>query len=380
MTVFLDYETSGLNYWEPGFEVKSVALTRIDEDGLKSVFYQTRPEIETLLQKLADKQTPVWAYNISFEIGVTLCNFPGIEINWAGDVMRLAQLMDSGDETFVDFLKASGEHDGEEEDAVEAAIKRKSMSGFGLKMAGPRILGKDYDPVEERAYSKLREMGYRKGNERKHLGELPYEFLREYNIGDTENTAKLYKKITDYFTSIKYDWRVDHQLFMSTVKLVTKAKIRGVRVDRERLEKYVASLEIELLDVDVAFRTAFAEPISEIEEEAWEKAKSARKTQRGKEGVPRPTFNISSNQQLARLFCDKLSMRSKFKSAKGQPSFKRSHLPSWGTGGEILAKRRQRMLVLQQAQALLSLSEQDGRWHLSLKCVGTSTGRLAGGN
>lgn len=46
----------------------------------------------------------------------------------------------------------------------------------------------------------------------------------------------------------------------------------------------------------------------------------------------------------------------------------------------MLVKNKKILLVINQAKALLALSDKAGLWHLSLKVVGTSTGRLAGGN
>jgi DNA polymerase I-like protein with 3'-5' exonuclease and polymerase domains len=91
-------------------------------------------------------------------------------------------------------------------------------------------------------------------------------------------------------------------------------------------------------------------------------------------------FNVGSNKQLEMLFCGELGMVAQFKTEKDSPSFKSCFLHQWGDGGTILAKRRKRLLVLKQAQALYELSAYDGRWHMDLKACGTATGRFAGGS
>ncbi len=90
-------------------------------------------------------------------------------------------------------------------------------------------------------------------------------------------------------------------------------------------------------------------------------------------------FNVGSNKQLAALFVGKLKMTPKFVTKTGQPSFKSAFLSQWGEGGDMLKKRRKRLLVLKQCDSLLALSEYDGRWHVDLKACGTTTGRFAGG-
>ena len=45
----------------------------------------------------------------------------------------------------------------------------------------------------------------------------------------------------------------------------------------------------------------------------------------------------------------------------------------------MLVRRRKRLLVKQQAQALIALAEYDGHWHPDIRVAGTATGRMAGG-
>ena len=75
----IDFETSGLNYWEPDFKVLSLSICW-KEDELFKHAYSDKPEIiEAYLKRLADLKTPIIAHNISFEYGVVLCKYPNIK-------------------------------------------------------------------------------------------------------------------------------------------------------------------------------------------------------------------------------------------------------------------------------------------------------------
>jgi DNA polymerase I-like protein with 3'-5' exonuclease and polymerase domains len=167
---------------------------------------------------------------------------------------------------------------------------------------------------------------------------------------------------------------------MNVTRLIVQSKARGVSVDREKLAAYVVQVEAEIKEIEQKFCNALAGPIEEVQRLKLEEAKAKYKTEKGRAGAKVDDFNPGSNKQLTTLFVTVMKQPVQFTSATGQPSFKKAHLHTWGDGGEILLARRQRMLVLKQAQNLLKLSEEDGRWHVGLKTVGTSSGRFAGGS
>jgi len=369
MVYALDFETSGLDFWSPNFVVKSLAVSYRSEDGvLVSRFTETN--IRRWLEQLAEKQVPVIVYNAGFELGVLKCCYPDIKLNIHADVMRLVQVFDSGTKDYHIFLEDLDDEDAEEVD-----------DGFGLKVAGPRILGSDFNDTHETAYAWIREnLDVKRGKEGAFLGSLPGTLLRDYNCGDTENTLKIYERVTGEFKRIGYDWRPDHMLYMNVTRLIVESKIRGVLVDREKLQAYVTQVEAEIVEIEKKFLSALASPIEEVQRLKLEEARAKYKTDKGRAGAKVDEFNPGSNKQLAMLFVNVMKMPVQFTSATGQPSFKKAHLHTWGDGGEILLARRQRLLVLKQAQNLLRLSEADGKWHVGLKSVGTSTGRFAGGS
>lgn len=183
------------------------------------------------------------------------------------------------------------------------------------------------------------------------------------------------------------------------------AKGEGVLVDRPALAANRDRVLAELKAIEDGFRQRFAYELARIEAEAAEQYINAVSTPRGREGRRKrleqdPSeirFNIGSGKQLKRLFVDELGCKPQFwtqeskdsrkkreqdptrKPFEPQPSFRAAHLGGYGEGGEMLVERRKRLLVLQQTQALLALTEYDGKWHVDLKAAAAATGRFAGG-
>lgn len=369
MVYALDFETSGLNFWSPIFRVTSVAVSYRNESGdIVSRFTET--SVRRWLEQLAEKQVPVIVYNAGFELGVLKCCFPDIKLNVVADVMRLVQVYDNGTKDYHIFMEDMDYDELEDFD-----------DGFGLKVAGPRILGDAFNDAHTAAYAWIRSnLDVKRGREGAFLGSLPSDILLEYNCGDTENTLRLYERITGEFQRIGYDWRPDHLLYMNVTRLIVDSKIRGVKVNRDKLATYITQVEAEIQEIEKKFYNAFANEIEEVQRLKLEEARAKYKTEKGRAGAKVDEFNCGSNKQLAALFVTVMKQPVQFTTSTGQPSFKKSHLHTWGEGGEILLARRQRMLVLKQAENLLRLTEEDGRWHVGLKSVGTSTGRFAGGS
>lgn len=394
--IVVDFETvdddgPSLEMWRSDFRVISMAASWLDRNGeIKSDFMRGECAVEHFLSRTAGIR--LGAHNIAFEMGVAKCRFPELKLDWAFDTMRLVQVADNGGDKFAlekpltldDQLDAL-EHDDEEDS------KPESIAGLGLVKSLRRVLNQS--DHKEPHYKWLRENvdGCKRGREWQFLDRLPPDRLRAYNVGDTEAALKLYVHLVDYFASIGYDWRLDHQLYLSTCRYVVDAKIRGVAVQREALEQYRGDLEREIEGIGRAFSERFSEAIKQVERARLLVEVKKRKTLRGKRGIVsafrlgKPTvlrsvsFNVGSNKQLASLFVDVLGMRAKFETAKGAPSFRSAVLSQWSSGGEMLKTRRKRMLVLKQCEALLALSAIDGRWHMDLRVAATATGRAAGG-
>lgn len=395
--VACDYETVELTdagpqasteAYRPNFRVASCAFTERVDGALKSWFVEGEDAVRAELVKLAGARIVV--HNAAFETLVTRCRFPDLTVNWYADTMRLAQVYDNGGkDSDFDFVLLP-ENNLVPDDKPK--LKRIPTQGFGLVKCAHRILGEMLNHKAE-AYDWLRaNVPKAKGHEGSLLHLLPKDILERYNIADTEITLRLYEYCTTYFRDIGFDWTLDHGLYFSSVHHVVGAQIRGVAVDRDALRVFEGQLIKEIDDIGAAFRVRFIAEIAAVEYErlqAWAhdvktaagaSKRFAKWDERHPTAVKAVAFNVGSNKQLERLFVSKLGIEPKFFTEKGSPSFKSSHLGVWGEGGEMLKTRRKRMIVLKQTQALLALSEFDGRWHPSLKVSGTSSGRMAGGS
>lgn len=408
-----DYETedcgeASTEMYRPGFYASSCAFCWKAEDGAFKTHYidgiGAEKKIRAFLEKSAG--TPLVVYNEQFERGVTLCRFPGLceKLNWHADVMRLVQNYDNGGGEFqflpltydeqLDFYL--NEFESNSDKPVKEGKKKptqKFVGGLGLKNAAMRILA--IEDHKKKAHEWLRENveGCRKGNEGSHLHMLPDDIMREYNIADVITTARLYDFITSEFSRIGFDWRIDHQLYRSTLQHITQAKIDGVRVQREELALSIEGLRKEISAIELGFAERFATEIRGVERDKLRARVAKLKTFRGKRSYLRRCrdnsttvfsdeirFNLSSNLQLANLFMVFLGFSPRFLTEKGQPAFRSAVLSQWGSGGEMLKTRRKRMLVLKQSEALYKLSEFDGKVHFDLKCCGTATSRMSGGS
>lgn len=373
MIIAIDFETAltdgtpSLDYYRPDFRaVSAAAAVRYDDGDMHTEFLDGEAAIERFL---AGTTQTLIVHNAQFEHGVLKHRFPGHESRIAWDTMRLAQVADNG-----------------------------GLTGLGLQACVKRWLPMEHHDHKAEYHTWLREnAGAKKGKEGQHLTSLPPDMLREYNIKDAVVTLRLYERLTEFLASLSYDPSLDHALYLSSARLASDAKARGARVNREALEAYVKEIDKEVLFVETSFRERFAVPIASIEGEARTYWLGALKTPQGQlrrfealaDDVSLFRFNLGSNQQLEALFVGSLGIAPKFwtKPAKGrdpetftpQPSFKAAHLSTYGEGGEMLVRRRKRLLVKQQAEALLALSEHDGAWHPDLRVAGTATGRMAGG-
>lgn len=411
--IVIDFETAEGNhgsteFYRTAFRVTSASFSWIDQHGkIRSEFIQGENACGYFLERVADAKIPIIAHNAQFEMGVLKCRFPALAgtFVWLADTMRLVQNFDNGGDRFafeslpplsLDEQLEQLERESKISGLAEGTKSKKKkgpefLAGLGLTKAVRRILKRPNH--KETAHTWIRENVPEAKNKKpgRFLNRLPYELLKAYNIGDTEETLRLYVYITDFFKSINFDWRRDHALYFNSVRLLVDAKIRGVSVDRQRLEIYRARVAEEIAGIGHGFTSRFSEQIKSVERGKLLNAVRKRKTLKGRKRIVRRVkndpvyyskeirFNVGSNKQLESLFVSQLGLQAKFRTAKGAPAFRSAVLDSWGEGGTMLKARRKRLLVLKQAEALLALSAYDNRWHLDLKACGTTTGRFSGG-
>ena len=408
--VLIDFETSengkgSTEFYRKNFRVDSMAASWFAEDGsIKSKYLEGEDAITAFLARLVREEIPYVAHNVQFELGVLKCRFPTVadKLSFHADTMRLAQIFDNGgdkfavaapltyDEELGAFLDKEGDED-EEGEKPKKKKKAKGTAGLGLVKCALRILKLPDHKSEAHAWIRANVPECKEGKEGKFLNLLPRDIAERYNVADTEVALKLYKHCVDYFKEIGYDWTKDHRFYFNSVKLLVGAKIRGVAVQRTQLSGYRESVAAEIAQMGADFRATFEKQILAVERERLAKYVGGCKTLRGKKrrvqrykrGDPKAVvevrFNVGSNHQLESLFIVQLGHEPRFKTPKGKPAFRSSVLHVYGEGGNMLAKRRKRLLVLKQSEALLELSEYDSRIHFDLKACGTATSRYSGG-
>lgn len=345
MLVALDFETTGLEMWSPKHEVKSVATATLSSRGGVETKYADTPEsILKILTDLHQSQAPVAVYNVGFELMVLKCKFPDLKLNIKWDVMRLVQNYDN----------------------------RPHIMSFGLKDAYKRMQFPDAHNWEEEAMEYLAKHKMKKSQ----LSELPRDILERYNVGDAVATLKIADFILENFTmNREVDLAIDHVKYMSTAAEVVESQIRGVNVDREGAMKYAEALRAELHNNEVEFVAGLRDEITWVEAELTRQEQAKYKIKK----VDTVKFNIDSGKHRELLFTKALNLPVKYKTETGRASLKKSHLKQFGEHAAKLENRKNRQIVLAQLENLLELSEEDGKWHVSLKLCGTSTGRFAGG-
>lgn len=402
----LDYETAltdgtpSHEYYRDDFRAISLAVAWYGKDvTMRTAYFEGEEQIRRFLAR--SKGIPKVCHNLSFEYGVTKHRFPGYELDFLWDTARLAQVYDNGGNKFQTYEReVPNEYEGLDETTTE-----KYYSGFSLVNSAGRILP-EYHDHKAKFYSLIRSRTgsdgkvVKAGTEGSNLHLLTPEELKEYATADAVTTLKLFAFITAYFDRIGYDYHLDHSLYVPVARGVADARSRGIRVDREAVKAALVEIQAEIAEIRETFLTQFKAEIAQIEADNMAAGLAGYKTQKGKDAyLARKEwgFNVGSTAQLARLFVGILGIKPTFwtepgkshkdKLKKGEdidftpkPSFKAAHLETYGEGGKLLINYKKKGLVERQLKSLLELSDKDNVWHLTIKAVGTSTGRMAGGN
>lgn len=400
--VALDYETidgrgASFEYFRKDFRILSLSLTWRNEAGdLESWFSTRQLTIHDKLRWLADNQIPVVVHSFSFEYGVTRALYPDLELNWHQDTMRLAALRDGGGDEFSEPVFTQEQLiDIELGDIDEDDVRKEWAKKFGnsLEACARRFLPPQNQDHKQVAHTYLKENHGITKHFGRYLHLLPLSQLRQYNIADTETTLLVYEDCMKFFAETGFNLERDKQLYMMRAKHISEAYIRGVRVDRDKLYTYICEIEAEIAAIEDEFFTTFVTELRQVRKEIYRGLRDemlALKTERSRQKrweaymsgkyKDRMSFNLNSTaKHLPMLFVDALGIQPKFHTKTGRPSFKSSHLPQWGRGGEILLKRQKRLLVLKQAVAIYLSAEYDGLLHPAVKAAGTRTNRVSSG-
>ncbi len=381
----LDFETAdsrgaSTEYYRPDFRILSAAVSWRSESGdLHSLFLEGEPEVNTLVSFLSLNQTKVVVHNLQFEYGVVHHRLPGLNINYHADTARLTQLWDNGGRR-----DEAEEASYEEDDAPPVKV---ANVGLSLVACVSRVLDPIHHDHKKPYHDKLvSEFRIKKSDLGKSLHLLSKEDLAAYNMADSEVTLRLYEELTSRFTSTSFDWTLDHEIYAASCYMTSDARSKGVLVDLNKARESLDLFNKEYWAMEFSFRERFQKEIEELENETLEATLALLKTDKGREKakarmLANPDtyrFKISSTKQKQMLFCDKLGMKAKFFTESGAPSFKRSLLGQWGSGGLILKKRGSIKVAAAQCETLIEKASYDNRWHIDIMTAGTNTGRMKG--
>ena len=404
----LDFECTddngpSLEYWKPDFRAVSAAVSwRNSSSSLIHTFAKGEREVNELLKEIEGRQIELAAHNAQYEFGVLRCRFPDFNRRLlTTDTQRMAQNYDSGGKRYKTEKPTTLE-----DELKYLDNKVEEQTGLGLEACASRVLPKDWHNHKEPYYKWLREHGVKRGQEGRNLHLLPPEMLEAYNTADTDVTLMLVEFYAEAFERMKFNWKFDHYLHVCAIDRLVEGKVRGIRIDRPKLQEFIDSVKNERTAIKAAFFAHHEREIELIEtarREAWvnrpktEKGRAKREAQVW-DKREEWEFNPRSTTQLKEFFIDRLGYVPKFwtKESKASrakraenknlpeyvpnPSFRAAHLDTYGEGGKILSNYKKRELVQRQAENLLALSQVDGRWHYDLRACGTKTGRYTGGS
>lgn len=403
MLVAIDFETSlkgeaSLQAWHPDFRIDSCSFSwRDKEDNLISKCVIGESEI--LAELILHKKNRLIAHNLQYELACWKARFPYLKpTNLVYDTARMAQqLQGSGLDAEIGLTL-------DDKIAQLEKSNKRHHTGLGLQSLAEKWLEPIYHNHKEKFYAYLREKHFiSKGNEGKHLHLLPLSMLKEYNNLDTEVTLRLFEVLKSKLQ--KFPWGFDHKLHVQACDRITTSYLRGIRVNRVLLSENQTTVNNFIDQIDKKFKTFAREDIRHIMQERLKQWLSSPSSERGKKNRltkfnknktnvtflqdQKILFNTNSTKQLKELFVDKKGIEPLFwtkpqKNRKSKkpfipsPSFRATHLHTYGEGGKILENQKKLGLVSTQMKNLDILSREDGRWHANLNALGTKTYRYTG--
>lgn len=357
--VCLDFETGivggegSVEFFREDFRILSSAVAW--QGG--GVFILGEEDTLAVLEELAATQAKIVVHNLSFEYGVCLYRSKVAEkLNWYVDTMRLLQVSDGG------------------------GPKSGPISGYSLEKGVARWLPTQFHNHKKKFHDHLKDQGIKNVGGNLHL--LPPDMLAEYNTLDAEVTLRLAQTLLQFCTEVKYDFRLDHQLFIVISKLVAQGKGLGVKVNIPLAQQGLLDVTAALHTLDANFQLRFAKEIAAIEitllatHVGKYKSEKRRLTAAAESDLCR--FNITSTKHKQMLFIGQLGLAPKFLTAKGAPTFSSKLIAQWGEGGMLLKERGSLLITITQIKKLIEKAAHTGRFHPDLAVVRTNTGRLAG--
>lgn len=237
------------------------------------------------------------------------------------------------------------------------------------------------------------------------MSKAPWELLGPYAALDADATIQLFVYLSSVIDRLPKHlaenmWEYHYCDTINLIELVTEAQIEGMTVNVEKLQKYGEELKV-LIAAEIrnfveegaikkvlsTLKTAQIEALSIAEPEEMTKTGQIAKRWQSwaikvMEQIDAPLseiFNIDSPQQLSWLMYEKLGYKVMRETEGGAASVDAKSLPYLGDGGRVLMKYRKLREKLKFVTAALNV-QQNGLFHPTLKVAATVTGRCAGGS
>lgn len=354
-----DYETSGLKWAAPDFQVRSVSFHNDDISLAIELTYAQPPVLRRLWNFIASHELLI-AHNASFEAGVTFRQ-TGIIPNIAACTRGLA---------------------------YQLAGEGSPGQSWGLKSLAKELLGWDDWSREVDMHNVMN---------------LPWNLLGYYNQIDSAATWELFKIMKETVDKYKgtwgkFFWEYHQNDFMNLVKLQVETYAHGLNVDLNSIKNYQATVDEEIKTRLFEFlnnseveggitqfnNDAIAEYINTLNNtakytkdgkitKAWErnheKLLEAQNTQH---------FNIDSSQHLKWLFYSYMKITPPKKTKKGAPSVDYDALERIPIYGKLILDYRDSVSTYKFLRALTS-NQKDGVIRIAIRTPGTVTGRCSSG-
>lgn len=215
----------------------------------------------------------------------------------------------------------------------------------------------------------------------KDFKDAPEAEADQYAGKDAIYTLKLYYKLVAYLD----DMSIPKHLIEHThdfAHALLKTELEGVCVDLRAVRDRGIECKIKITELEKGLRALAAEPIAAIEQELYEKELDKRKTDRGKAGVSRPVFNLSSTAQLQTLLYDELNLPVQ-RSSQRKPTVDDAALAKLEDHHPFVRVLRdyrgeQKLFTAFLETAIEKVRE--GRIYPSFNVNGTVTGRISASN
>jgi len=354
-----DYETSGLKWAAPDFQVRSVSFHN-DDISLAIELTYAQPEALRRLWNFIARHEFLIAHNATFEAGVTFAK-TGIIPNIAACTRGLA---------------------------FQLAGEGSPGQSWGLKNLAKDLLGWE-------DWSREVDMG--------NVMNLPWNLLGYYNQIDSAATWELFKLMKETVDKYKktwgqYFWEYHQNDFMNLVKLQVETYANGLNVDLASIASYQATVDQEIKDRLHEFlhtpevkagmtefnNNAVLEYIQKLEEtpkytkagtltKAWE-----RNQEKLAEAQETQHFNIDSGNHLKWLLYSYMKLVPPKKTKKGAPSVDYDALERIPIYGKLILDYRDSVSTYKFLRALTS-NQKDGVIRISIRTPGTVTGRCSSG-